>query len=101
MRVISRKPLHDFAIRYPVWTNALNEWWKKTEEADWSNYADIKKTFNSVDSIGDSRFVFNIKGNHIRLVALIFFRIKKVYVRGILTHSEYDLKNANGDIKTL
>ena len=101
MRVISRKLLYDFAMRFPAATNALNEWWKKTEAADWNNFADIKKTFNSVDYVGDSRFVFNIKGNNIRLVGMIFFEKKKVYVRGVLTHPEYDALNENDNLKTL
>jgi|SRR5450432_1219645 len=101
MRVISRKPLYDFATRFPASSNALNKWWKKTEAADWNNYADIKKTFNSVDSIGDCRFVFNIKGNNIRLVGMIFFEKKKVYIRGVLTHPEYDTLNESDNLKTL
>lgn len=101
MRVISRKPLYDFAHRFPASTNALNEWWRKTEAADWNNFADMKNMFNSVDSIGDNRFVFNIKGNNIRLVGMIFFEKKKVYVRAVLTHPEYDALNASGKIKTL
>ena len=101
MRVISRKPLYDFAVRFPAASSALNEWWRKTEEADWNNFAEIKKTFNSVDSIGDSRFVFNIRGNNFRLVGMIFFERKKVYVRGVLTHAEYDALNERGELKTL
>ncbi len=101
MRVISRKPLYDFAARFPTATNSLNEWWKKTEAADWNNFSDIKKTFNSVDSIGDNRFVFNIRGNNIRLLGMIFFEKKKVYVRGVLTHPEYEALNESGNLKTL
>lgn len=34
----------------------------------------------------NQRFVFNIKGNDYRLVALIKFKIKMVYIRFIGTH---------------
>jgi len=34
--------------------------------------------------------VFNISGNKYRLVAAIHFNRKKVYVRHVLTHEEYD-----------
>jgi mRNA interferase HigB len=101
MRVISRKALYDFGNRHPLAKNALNDWWKKTEAADWNDFADIKNTFNSVDFVGDNRFVFNIKGNNIRLVGMVFFQKKKVYVRGVMTHPEYDSLNASGSIKTL
>ena len=50
----------------------------------------IKQTFNSVDYVGNNRFVFNVKGNDYRLVAIISFNAKKVYIRFIGTHAEYD-----------
>ena len=66
---------------------------KKTEKADWSCLADTKQTFNSVDYVGNDRFVFNIKGNDYRLVAMILFAAKKVFIRWIGTHKEYDNKD--------
>lgn len=53
-------------------------------------FADIKKSFNSVDAVGNKRFVFNIKGNHFRIVALILFTPKILYIRFVGTHKEYD-----------
>ena len=50
---------------------ALNEWWEKTKAADWATLRDIKETFNSVDYVGNDRYVFNIKGNKYRLVGWI------------------------------
>jgi mRNA interferase HigB len=34
--------------------------------------------------------VFNITGNKIRLIAAIHYNRKKVYIRAVLTHREYD-----------
>ncbi|MDB5152197.1 MAG: higB [Mucilaginibacter sp.] len=42
--------------------------------------------FNTVDAIGNDRFVFDIRGNHYRIVALIFFDIRTVYIRFVGTH---------------
>jgi mRNA interferase HigB len=53
-------------------------------------FADIKKTFNSVDSVGNQHYVFNIRGNNYRLVVVIQFTPQFVYVRFIGTHAEYD-----------
>ena len=46
--------------------------------------------FNSVDSVGNKRYVFNIKGNDYRLIVLIKFMVSHVLIRFIGTHNEYD-----------
>lgn len=90
MRIIAHRTLVMFYTKYADAKSAIEEWFNKTEKANWESFADIKKTFNSVDAVGNQRFVFNIKGNDYRLVALIKFKIKMVYIRFIGTHKEYD-----------
>ncbi|TGK76307.1 type II toxin-antitoxin system HigB family toxin, partial [Leptospira wolffii] len=34
--------------------------------------------------------VFNISGNNFRLISSIHYNRKKVFIRHVLTHSEYD-----------
>lgn len=72
MVVISKTKLTDFGRKHADAVEAVNAWWEKTKEADWAKLADIKDTFNSVDYVGNDRYVFNIKGNKYRLVAMIF-----------------------------
>lgn len=50
----------------------------------------MKKDFNHVDYVGNDRYVFNIKGNTYRLVTMIFFDKRTIYIRFIGTHNEYD-----------
>lgn len=90
MRIVSRKTLVMFYEKHSDVETALEEWFTKTNKAEWECFADIKNTFNSVDSVGNKRYVFNIKGNDYRLVALILFKLKLVYIRHICTHAEYD-----------
>ena len=49
----------------------------------------MRSTFPGVDKVG-KLFVFNVAGNHLRIVAAVHFNRGKVYIRDILTHSEYD-----------
>ncbi len=58
--------------------------------ANWSNLSEIRETYNDVDFVGNDRYVFNIGGNKYRLVAMIHFSTRTVYVRFIGTHKEYD-----------
>lgn len=48
--------------------------------------------FPSADKV-DKLTVFNVGGNKIRLIAAIHYNRKKVYVRAVLTHKEYDAGN--------
>ena len=90
MRVIAKKISVDFYVQHPDVKAPLEDWYSKVEQAQWSNFAEIKQDFNSVDSVGNKRYVFNIKGNHYRIVALILFVPKTMYIRFIGTHSQYD-----------
>ena len=90
MRIIARKKIVEYYTSHPQAKVALDDWYKKTEDAEWQNLADIKQTFNSVDYVGNQHYVFNIKGNDYRLVVVIKFTPKNVYIRFIGTHAEYD-----------
>ena len=90
MRIITYKAIDEYSGLHPDAKLALDEWYIKSEQSQWSCYADVKQTFNSVDSIGNKRYVFNIKGNTYRVIVLILFVPKIVYIRFIGTHSEYD-----------
>jgi len=90
MVIISKGIIHEFADRHPESVNALNKWWLKVKSADWKSLQEVKKTFTSCDLTGNDRYVFNISGNNFRLVAMIHFNIRTVYIRGIFTHPEYE-----------
>ena len=90
MRIISKTAIKDYYTKNPQAKGALINWVEKTEVAQWQNFADIKRTFNSVDSVGNQRYVFNIKGNDYRLVVVIKFTPQNVLIRFIGTHAEYD-----------
>ena len=89
MRIFVYKTLVEYYTQHPDAKSALEDWYNKTKEAQWNNFSEIKKTFNSVDSAGNKRYVFDIKGNNYRLIAVVLFIPKYVYVRFIGTHAEY------------
>lgn len=90
MRVVTFSRIKEFSKQHPTSEIALRDWYAKTQTSNWKNFNEVKKTFNSADFVGNSRFVFNIKGNDYRLVAIIIFASQKVYIRFIGTHAEYD-----------
>lgn len=90
MHVISRKRLNEFADRFPETSNALAKWYRLMKQENFASFAEIKAAFASADQVGNLT-VFNIGGNKVRLIAAIHYNRKKVYIRAVLTHSEYDL----------
>lgn len=90
MRIITEEPLKEYIERFPDTRTALQDWIKIVRRANWSNFQDVKNTFNSVDNVGNQHYVFNIRGNNHRLVVVIKFTIKWIYIRFIGTHEEYD-----------
>jgi mRNA interferase HigB len=87
--------VYQFAVAYPTTTEALNEWFIKTKAAEWTCFADVKNTFNSVDAVGNDNYVFNIKGNQYRLIVRIIFPVRTVFIRFFGTHAEYDKIDAS------
>lgn len=90
MIIITRTRLLAFSKKHPTSIEALNRWYAITKAANWSNFADLKKVFSNVDYVGNDRYVFNIKGNEFRLVLMIHFSIRTVYIKYIGTHQEYN-----------
>jgi mRNA interferase HigB len=96
MRIIAVGTLRDFWNR-PGRQDAeqpLRAWVHIVKAAEWSKPTDVKQMFNSADILPTERAIFDIGGNEYRLVAAIHYRGKRVYVRFIGTHNEYDAIDA-------
>lgn len=89
MHVISRKALRNFWQKHPDSQGSLSRWFKIVQRTDFESFGDLRSTFPSADRVGDL-VVFNIGGNKYRLIASVHFNRGKIYIRHILTHSEYD-----------
>ena len=67
----------------------LMNWYRITRRAEWESLADLRDDFAHADVVG-RRTVFNIHGNHYRLIARVNYRTNRVFILHILTHSDYD-----------
>ena len=95
MVIISKTIIRDFSEKYPDAEIALLKWYEETKAANWKNFTEVKKTFNTVDSVGNDRCVFDIKGNHYRMITLIIFKVRTVFILFIGSHKEYDKLKAS------
>lgn len=89
MHIISRKKLKQAGARHPDVGAPLDAWFRIAKRALWQDLSDVRKTFASADAV-DKWTVFNIKGNKYRLITEINYRYRRIYIRHVLTHAEYD-----------
>jgi mRNA interferase HigB len=90
MNIISRLQLREFWEKHPDSEIPLRLWFTKVKKAKWKNLNELKSDYPTADYVGDNRVVFDIKGNHYRIIVLVFFEGQKVYIRFVGTHKKYD-----------
>ena len=90
MKIIDSQKISQFVSTHPDTASALIKWLCEVEAATWRHHSDLKQTFPSADYVGNSRYVFNIRGNNYRLVCSVVFYAGMVIIRFIGTHSQYD-----------
>lgn len=59
---------------------------------DCGSFNELKRVFPSVDYVRPYT-IFNVAGNHVRIVASVDYAARTVAVRWVLTHAEYDKWN--------
>lgn len=91
MHIITRKRLNDFAQNYPDTRSALEHWYRNMKRNNFASFAELRNMFPSADQVGKLT-VFNIGGNKARLIAAVHYSRRKIYIRVVLTHQEYDQK---------
>lgn len=89
MKVVHWGRARQFFQEYPSAKEPLTQWRTAVQSANWRNFPDVRKTFNTADWV-DGKIVFDIKGNDFRLIAIAEFMNGIVYIRRVLTHDEYE-----------
>ena len=89
MRVISRRAIREFAERHPEALGPLLRWASVVESVKWTAPADVRRTCNTVDFVGEFT-VFDVGGNKYRVITFVHYRRSAVYIKNVLTHREYD-----------
>lgn len=108
MHIISRKPIREFCKLHPTAEPSLQRWFKIVSKARWTNFEDARKTFTSVDRVGEF-LVFNIGGNRYRLIAGLtnYCHLQsdgsisnaRLFIKKICTHAEYSKIKIPDDLR--
>lgn len=91
MQIISRRTLKLFLERLPQAETSLVIWYARVAKAAWTGPQDVKATFGTtVDFIGDNRLIFDVGGNKFRLIVHVAYPFRRVLIKFVGTHAEYD-----------
>lgn len=96
MHVISYRRLREFGEKHADVREALDNWYKIATNANWSNLVEVQDVFPSSEAVGNFT-VFNIKGNHYRLIVSLDYQRQLIYVKYIFTHAEYNKERWKND----
>lgn len=81
--------LRDFWQKHPAAEGALRQWYSLVENVEFRDFGHIKAFYKSADYVPPF-VVFDVAGNNYRVV-VVQYRAKRVYVREVMTHREYDV----------
>jgi mRNA interferase HigB len=91
MQIVARRTLRRFWQEHPRAERPIKTWHAEVRRAEWRGPADVKAQFGTtVDFVADNRAIFDLGENKYRLVVHISYRFKRVLVKFVGTHTEYD-----------
>ena len=94
MQIIARRTLREFWEIHSPAEAPLRTWYALVAAAEWTGPSDVRAMFGSADFVGGNRVIFDIGGNKYRLIVHVAYVYKRVLVKFIGTHAEYDKINA-------
>ena len=90
MHIVSVRMLRDFWREHPAAEGVLRHWHSIAETAVFDAFNDLLRQFQSADYVAPYT-VFNVGGgNDYRLIASIHYNARRIYIRGVVTHADYD-----------
>ena len=93
MRLIKPSTLREWAGQYPDAAPALAVWQRLMEAHEFPHFAALRRVFPHADQITvasqRTATVFNVRGNHYRLVAALHYNRQLCFALRFLTHAEY------------
>lgn len=102
MHIITRRRLMEYAKRHPNSRTSLQAWYAVAKAAHWRSIAEVKKTFPHADAAtvdsGRTVTIFNITGNHHRLISAIHYNTGKIFILRILPHPLYNRSNWKNEL---
>ena len=101
MRVISKARLVAFWQAQPAAERPLRAWYQDAAHAQWQSPQDNRQHCAGASFLAGNRVVFDIKGDHYRLVVAVAYRQGALFIKFVGTHAQYDAINATIGARTI
>ena len=102
MRIITKRRPLAYAKQHPNAAASLSAWISVATAARWQSITDVRQVFPHADlaAVLSSKTVtiFNIAGNHHRLITAIHYNTGSIFILKILTHAEYSKDRWKNDL---
>ncbi len=89
MRITGREKLEVFVRAHADARAWIENWIADIEKAKWRTPRDIKSSYASASFLASNVVIFNVKGNHYRLLVLASYNAGVVVIRWAGTHAQY------------
>ena len=93
MRIVAEGTVRQWASDRARTSASLRQWVKVVRPMHWGSFAEMRRTFPSVDLVtvktGRKVAVFNIGGNDFRLICAVHFNTGMVFALRFLSHADY------------
>lgn len=96
MHLITQKALKNAAKKYPQHKTKLVALKNTIAKKYFKKPKSLKAVFPSLNNFKylNKHYVFNVKSNKLRVVAMVFFKSQKCYIRKVITHKKYNFFTA-------
>ena len=89
MLILGKDIIEHAKTKYPRFSVALDRWVVLMEGCNAKHPPELKQTFGDADIV-PPHTVFDVSGNHLRLIAKVLYKVQQAIVIHVLTHKEYD-----------
>lgn len=92
MHVVSRSPFDEAAKKFPNDAIALDDTYRVLKRIRANSPDELKQYFGSLDRMKyrEKWWVIDIGGNNLRMMFFVDFERGKIFIKHIVSHSEYD-----------
>ena len=92
MHIVTKKAFNSAAVKYPNNKAALLDMFQVLRSTNFNTPEELKALYPSLDNFKykDKWWVLDVGGNELRVILFIQFVNRRMYIKHIVNHADYD-----------